>query len=422
MNASTAPRSALRDRVYLGYMVGQGISQLGDLVWFVALSWSVVKLASPAVAGLVMTLSSMPRLALMLFGGALVDRRDARKLMIGSDALRAVVTLGAAGLALARPGIALLVVLSLVFGLADAVFMPAAGSLQPRLLQPDQYASGNAVYELVNRLALTVGAPLGGVLVAFGGLPLACLVDAATFAISVLSLWHVRPRQVVNRPSASEPYFKTLRDGLSYLVRNRVVGGLSLVGFLTNLGFIGPMNVGLAFLSHSRGWGASGVGLLLVGFGLGASAGAFVMLRIRIRGSVGLVLSIGALLQGSGLMGMVLSPSMYLAVGSSAMVGVLAGVMGVFASTVSQHHTDDGYRGRVSSVNTLASLGVAPQAMTVMGLITGAFGLTASFGVSAGLEVLAGLLCLAFPAVRRAKVTGPDQATASEAAEPVTVQ
>jgi MFS family permease len=417
--ANAAP--AYRDRSFLGFVLGQATSELGDQVWYVALSWSAVHMASPAIAGLAMTVASVPRLALMLFGGALVDRRDARRMMIGSDTLRAVVTLAAAGIALASPGIMLLVLVSLVFGVVDAVFMPASNSLQPRLLEPAQYGSGNALIQLVNRLALTLGAPLGGLLVAFGGLALGCLVDAATFVVSVASLWFVRPRPIAERPDAGEPYFTTFRNGLRYLVRHRVVGPMVLVGFLINLGFIGPMNVGLALLSHDNGWGATGVGLLLAGFGIGAASSAFGMLRVCVRGRVAPALFLGGVLEAGAMMAMALSPTLWLAVGSSFVIGVLSGFVGVYASTTAQHYTDDAYRGRVGSVVTLAALGIGPQAMTLMGVLDGAFGLTTAFAVSAAMEAFGGMLCVVFPGLRAARATGPTQDSALAAAEPATV-
>jgi MFS family permease len=203
--ADWAVRAAWREPAYLRYLAGRSVSWLGDQVWSVALAWAAVRLASPGVAGLVLAASSVPRLALMLFGGPLADRHDARRLMLASDAARAVVTLIAAALAVAGTGLPLLVVVALVFGVVDAVFLPAAGSVQPRLLRPTQYASGAALGELANRAALTLGAPLGGLLVTFGGLPLGCLVDAATFLLSIAALWSIHPRPLTPPTPAPRP-------------------------------------------------------------------------------------------------------------------------------------------------------------------------------------------------------------------------
>jgi MFS family permease len=109
-----------RNAPYLRYLVGQALSTLGDQVWYVALSWSAVRHAGAATAGFVLSVSAIPRLLFLMFGGVVADRFDVRRLMLGSDALRTVVCLAAAAIALADPGIGLLVGIALVFGTVDA--------------------------------------------------------------------------------------------------------------------------------------------------------------------------------------------------------------------------------------------------------------------------------------------------------------
>src|SRR5690606_26096894 len=66
-------KPAYRDGSYLRYTAGHAVSIVGDQVWYVALSWSAVQLASPAVAGIIMTVSALPRLVLLMLGGVYVD-------------------------------------------------------------------------------------------------------------------------------------------------------------------------------------------------------------------------------------------------------------------------------------------------------------------------------------------------------------
>jgi MFS family permease len=237
-------------------------------------------------------LSSIPRLTLLLFGGVIADRFDIRRLMMGSDSLRAVLTLAAAGIALVATGVGLLVVLALTFGAVDAIFMPSAGAMRPRLLQPEQYKTVSIVAEMAARLALCLGAPLGGIVVALGHLPLALAVDGLTFAVSVATLATVRPRSLEASPDAAGPaerpgYLADMRRGLDFLLRHQVLGPLAIVGLLCNLGFVGPMNIGLAELATHRGWGPAGIGVLLAGFGVGAAGSALAMHWLHIRRRAG---------------------------------------------------------------------------------------------------------------------------------------
>jgi MFS family permease len=409
----TKPRPAVRDAVFLRYLLGQSVSLLGNQVWYVALSWSAVHLASAGVAGMLLMLSAVPRLVLMLFGGVIADRFDIRRLMIGSDVLRTLVTVAAAAIALADPGIVLLAVLALIFGTVDAVFTPCAGAMQPRLLSPEQYSGGAILSNLTARLALSIGAPLGGLLVAAGGVPLALIVDAATFAVSVATLATVRPRPIeakqdtetaaaAAKPKPGPFVWSDLRAGLAFLVRHPVLGPMTLAFLLMNLGFVGPMNLGVAELAEHRGWGAAGIGVLFTGFGVGAAAGGLLMIKLRIRHNAGLWLGGLATVQGLCLFGTALAHPAALAAVAMTVVGLTSGPMAVLSSVLQQAETPDEFRGRVSSIQSLIGLGLIPLASAATGFVISAIGITGDFALGGLIEVSA-LLTLLSPAFRKAR-------------------
>lgn len=405
-----APRPAYRERPFVRLLFGEGASTVGDQVWYVALSWAAVRSGGPATAGAVMTASALPRMLLLLFAGPLADRFDARRLMIGSDAARAVLMLGAAGLAVVHPGITMLVTVSLLLGAIDALFLPAAGSVRPRLLATEQLPQAAALRELALRGALVAGAPLGGLLIAQGGFSWACAVNALSFGASMLAVYGIRPRPLPadahGNAAPRTPYLVSLRDGLTALARNRVVSALLLVGLLTNLGFVGPMNVGLALLSDQRGWGAGGIGLLLAAFGAGAAVGAAAMLRWRVTRRIGVAVAAAVLAQAASLAAMSLLPGLAAAAGAAAMVGVSGAVVGVSCGALGQARTPDELRGRISGVQTLLSLGVVPLAVAGTGVLAAAIGTVPALLASAGVEVLAALPCLLIAPLRTADVTG----------------
>jgi MFS family permease len=407
--AGTRRPSAFREPQFARYLAGQTISGFGDQIWFVALSWSAVHLASPAAAGLLLMLSSVPRLALLLLGGVIADRFDIRRLMMGSDILRAVLTLGAAGLAVVAAGLPMLIVLALVFGTVDAVFLPSAGAMRPRLLRPEQYKSGSAAAEMTSRLALCLGAPLGGVVVALGHLPVALALDGLTFVASVIALATVRPRPV--QPSVTTAgqlpsragYVADLREGLRFLTHHPLLGPLTVVGLLANLGFVGPMNIGLAELSAHRGWSATGIGVLLAGFGLGAGLSALAMHWVRVHRGAGIIVAVLGAVQGAAILGMALAPGIVLAALAAAVAGLCTGPMSVIISVLSQVATPDRLRGRVSSFTTMTTYGAVLIASSATGLAIGVVGLTGAYAISGAIEA-AGLLMLAFPGLRRARI------------------
>lgn len=392
--------AAYRVPAFRRYALGQAVSVLGDQVWYVALSWAAVQIASPAAAGAVLAVSSVPRLIFMLFGGVLVDRRGPRDLMIHSDVIRAGVAFAAAAIALWSPSVVLLVVVALVFGTADAVFLPAASALQPRLLEPAQYASGNATTSLVNRAALTLGAPLGGLLVAYGGLALACVVNAVTFLVSVAALRSLERLP----PIAASAKESGMREGLAYIGRSRLLCSVLLAGLLCNIGFVGPMNVGLALTSNAFGWGASGIGAMLSGFGVGTILSGLIFVRYQPRRGVGPLTALCMVVQGISVVVPALTAHLPVAVAATFVAGLTSMPAGILLSAVAQYATDDAYRGRVGSVSSLANLGITPLAMAAMGFAAARYGRVPAFVVSGALEFLGAAVCLGVPALRTARL------------------
>jgi MFS family permease len=266
-----AERPAHRDPNVLRWLGAYASSAMGDNVYYVALSWAAVQAGTPSQAGLVMAASAVPRALLMLGGGVIADRFGPRRVLIGSNAVRCAAVLAVTVLLLvSSPGLWLLGLLALVFGVVDAVLMPALGALPARITARGQLTRVQGMRGLASRLANVVGAPIGGLCVALGGAAAAFGVAALLFAVALPLLIALR---VGRRPGEDgQPVhsaWRELRDGLGHIRRNRVLARLVVVVALSDLGFVGPLNVGLTLLADERGWGASGMGGCSPGSGPG---------------------------------------------------------------------------------------------------------------------------------------------------------
>ncbi|HEV7146365.1 MAG TPA: MFS transporter, partial [Pedococcus sp.] len=255
----TAVTRAYRDPNVLRWVLGYLSSLVGDQIWFVALSWAAVQAGGPAQVGLVLAAGAVPRSALLLFGGALADRWGIRRVAIASDLTRTVLLIGAAAVALTlRPGVGWLVALSAAFGVVDALFLPAAAAMPQQLAAGTELTRVQGLRATAQRLATTVGAPVGGLTVAAAGVGGAFAVAAGGTVVSVGALALTRVRRGV--PLSREPIVRAVRGGLVYTIGHPVLRPLLIMATLTELGFGGAVNAGLPILSHARGWGASGVG------------------------------------------------------------------------------------------------------------------------------------------------------------------
>ncbi|WP_372464386.1 MFS transporter [Streptomyces olivaceus] len=400
---------AHRDGNVLRWVGAYTASMLGDTVFYLALSWAAVQRGSAAEAGVVTAVSAVPRALLMLGGGVVVDRLGPRRVVIGSDAVRCAAVLAVAVLLFAtEPGLWLLALLALVFGAVDALFLPAVGALPARITAKDQLARVQGMRGLAVRFAAVVGAPLGGLGVAVGGSAAAFALAGLLIAVSVPLLVCVRMRELPadDAVAAAEggTAWRDLRDGLSYVRRHRVLGPLMLVIALGDLGFVGPLNVGLTLLADERGWGASGMGWVLAGFGAGAGAAA---LLLTVRGRVphaGYVVA-GALVPGAAAIGaLAQAPALPAAVGTALLIGLLAGLSGALCGALLQTQADPGHLGRVTAVAGIVSLGIAPLSMPLSAAAIGVWGTGPVFAASAAVCGLGGVVTLCAPGVRRAEL------------------
>ena len=273
-----------RDRRVHAWILSGAVSEAGDVAWYVGLAWSAAQVASPAGAGLVMGIGALPRALILLFGGALADRLDARRTMIAAN-LGRIVVLVAAALVVAAAGVsmALLLTVAILFGAVDALYNPASGTLPRRMVRSDDLVRLAATRQLANRLAVFVGAPLGGLLVAQGGLVMVMVADAISFGVIAVALaFVVRPRFPRPAPSGHS-IRRDLSAGFGYLRRDRIARTLVIAFFGLNL-CVGPvLAVGLVQRVHLDGWGSAALGWFQACSGISAAVGAVVALRWKPR-------------------------------------------------------------------------------------------------------------------------------------------
>ncbi|MEU9599446.1 MFS transporter [Streptomyces sp. NPDC048109] len=399
---------AHRDANVLRWVGAYTVSMVGDMVFFLALSWAAVQNGTPAQAGLVTAVSAVPRALLMLGGGVVADRLGPRRVVIGSDTVRCVTVLAvAAVLFAADPGLWLLALLAVVFGTVDAVFMPAVGALPARITHKDQLARVQGMRGLAIRFAAVVGAPLGGLGVAVGGAAAAFAFAGLLIAVSVPLLISVRMRDLPADDASAARETTAWRDlvgGLRYVRRHRVLGPLMVAIALGDLGFVGPLNVGLTLLADERGWGASGMGWVLAGFGTGAGVAA-LLLTVRGRLPRAGCVAAGSIIPGAAaIAALAHAPGLPVAVGTAVLVGLLTGLSGAMCGALLQTQSDPAYLGRVTAVGGIVSLGIAPLSMPLSAAAIGVWGTGPVFAVSAAVCGLGGVVALCAPGVRRAEL------------------
>lgn len=275
-----APMRAL-PRPYLAWLIGVSVSQLGDAVLYFALGWAASGLGG-TTAALALTLSGLPRLVLLLVGGAVADRLGARRVLIAGEAALLALT---AGLAVATSHLGtpawLLLASALLLGTVTAFCLPASGSMPRRLVADDDLPRALALRQGVSQAVLMTGAPLGGLLVGSVGLAAVAWADAATFAFALCVLVAIRERAwTALEPSTPNPQAERLSTLRTVLRTPGLPTALVLVGAGAAL-ILPTTSLLVPLLGHASGWDPDRTGVVIGAQGAGVVGAALLAARRR---------------------------------------------------------------------------------------------------------------------------------------------
>ncbi len=265
--------SLLRNRDFLLVSGSVGLSALGDWVAMVALGLHVKEVSDNgfAVAALWICLFG-PSVLTAGHAGLLVDRVEATRLLAAVSATGAVLALALSFLTALGPVLVLTTLLGVVF----AISQPAEFALVPPLAGEDRIQEANGHMETIRYIGFGLGPVLGGLLFAAGGLQLAMIVDALTFALVAAAALSLRIRR---EPATLEEGQRAprARDGIAYLFADRTLALVMVVAFASLL-FMSAVWVGeLFFVEDVLGKGDVSYGAMLSIWTGGMALGALLL-------------------------------------------------------------------------------------------------------------------------------------------------
>ena len=375
------------------------ITYFGSFLTLVAVPLQLKHLTGSSLAvGLIGAVELVPLIVCGLWGGALADAMDRRKLVLHSEAAQgvcaAVLLLNAL---LPHPAVW---PLYLVAGLASAfgsLQRPSLDALTPRIVAHDQLTAAASLNSLRWNVGAIAGPALAGVVATTAGVSAAYAVDLATFAVSVLLMYRLRP--VPPSPSAEKPSVGAIVDGLRYARSRPELLGTYAVDLAAML-FAMPTAV-FPFLADRlhADWS---LGLMYASFAVGS---LLVTLTSRWASQVhrhGRMVVWSAMGWGLAIAGAGLSANVWAVLLCLVAAGGADMVSGLFRSTMWNGTIPDEFRGRLAGVELL-SYSVGPQLGQVRaGGMASAVGVRASVWVGGVACVVAvGALALSLPDLMR---------------------
>ena len=256
------------------------LSNIGTWAQQVAQPWLLLSLgASSFLIGLDAFALGAPVWLLILVGGVLADRADRRRIIGTFQSIQMLCpTLLVVLLITDNVRSWMVIALSLVVGVTDALSMPSFQSIVPSIVEHDQIASGLALNSTQFNLSRILGPALAGVLIASVGAVGCFALSAASYVPFIaVALW-ILPRRGPARVAGDALDRKRLFAGIREIVREPGLRGALLTVFATST-LCGPLiTFSPVIVKDVLHGDASHFSIAIGAFGFGGLLGAIAML------------------------------------------------------------------------------------------------------------------------------------------------
>ncbi|MFN2134050.1 MAG: MFS transporter [Anaerolineae bacterium] len=276
MPRRTAIFQPLRRAPFRRLWLSMSASYAGDRLQQLAQGWLVATLTDSALAvGAITMLGSLP-LLLSPLGGVVADQVDRRRILLFGQLVGAAATAAVAALILAgRIAIGHIYLWAFLNGLIVLVSRPSYKVAITESVPVEEVRSAVAINSMGETLAM-VGVNAGGsVILEFAGLPVAFVVNTATYLVAAASVWSLRALGQGRGHSQLDAgrLLSDLREGAVYLYRRPVLAAPLLLTFLTIVAVTPTIGL-LPAIVHAQEGSIVDLGLLAGMVSVGAFLGA----------------------------------------------------------------------------------------------------------------------------------------------------
>ena len=350
--------------------------------------------------GLLQTALTLPFVLFAIPAGLLADRFSRRRLMAGSEALRAAALLTILGLiGFGLLTLPLLALLGFVAVCGTVAYSVAAPALVPSLVSPRELPAANARIELARTVAFACGPAIGGFLVGWLGAGPAFGFAAALSVIAVVLLSGIY--EPVRTPAPRRHPLQEIREGAAFVLHHPLLRPVFVTQFIFNTAWFLLLAVFVPYAVRRLGLSASGVGTTLAMFGVGMVLGALLATRLMRRLAFGAVIALGPVTGLVAACVMALTtfiPSPWLAGLSFFLLGAGPILWVISTTTLRQSVTPPHLLGRVSAINIM-SYGARPLGAALGAVVGGIYGAEVCLYLAVAIFAAQALVILVSPAV-----------------------
>ncbi|MET8988972.1 MFS transporter [Nonomuraea wenchangensis] len=413
--------SPLRDSRDYRLMFASGIiTMFGTFISVVAVPYQMKELTGSYLAvGLVSLAEFVPMVVCGLWGGAIADALDRRKIIVLSELGLLFTSLALmVNAMLPSPQIWVLYVMGAISTGIGSLQRPSMEAFFQQVVKHEQQAAAAVLSSLRWNFGAIVAPALGGLLVTSAGVAAAYGVDALTFLGSLVLLWRIR--SLPPAEDAAPASLRSLVEGVRYAVGRRDLMGTYLVDMAA---MVFAMSTALFPFLADQLRAPQALGLLY-------SAGAIGALIASLTGAWaarvqrhGLGVIIAAALWGAAVALAALAPNIWIVVVCMALAGAADMVSGIFRSTMWNQTIPSELRGRLAGIELLSYASGPMLGNARASLMANLGGVRFSLGAG-GLLCVGAVLALAavLPSFRRYDARTDEHALAEKARRQVATQ
>jgi MFS family permease len=375
----------------LALLVGAvGLSAAGDFLALVPLALHIEETtgSGPAVAALFIALW-LPIVVFAGHAGLLVDRFDARRLLVAFSLVQAVIAV-----ALAFSGsLAAILPLTALLGTCFAVSQPAEFALIPAVAGKERLAAANGYVETARYVGFAVGPILGGALAATGGMRAGMLANAATF-VALAAAGLVLRTHAREPDSEAEAGPRRARDGITFLFGEPALR-LVMVALFVQLVFMSTtIPAEVFFVKDVLGAGDLGFGALYAIWFVGMAGGALVLSRFVRAAYLIPVTLLAIVVQGLGLGLPPLWLVLWFALAAAFVGGIGHGVKNTLARTLIHERVPERLHGRAYAAYNGLRNAAEMAALAAGGALVALIGARWTLLFAGWLPIVVGLVAL----------------------------
>jgi len=356
---------------------------------------------SPAKAGIVGFAQTLPYMLFYLPAGALVDRWNRKRVMLIADAGRAL-ALGSLAIVLAvgSPSVAQIIAVAFVEGSLFVFFYLSESAALPQIVPKEQLATAVAQNQARVQGADLAGQPLGGALFGISRL-LPFAADAASYAVSFVSLLFVRPPFQEERERSPTPLRAEIAEGVSWLWHQRFMRTTVILVAGSNFAFSALILI-LIVRAKNVGASPSVIGLMLAFSGAGALIGSVAAPWAQ-RNVPPRVVVIGSLwIWAAAVLVLAVLRNPFALGGVFGVASIFGPVFNVTLSSYRYALVPDRLLARVQSAALVVAWGATPLGQLAAGFMLESFGAVTSILAMAGTMVVIAGAALAARSIRHA--------------------